>query len=91
MPRLPKEHPSADGLTIPLAEREATFLFVAPGGSPATAWINHVSAVPPPDIEQVPVSIFAAADQRVASAAEHRLSRGVAAYSSVRQPTDCEK
>ena len=70
-----QERPSADGLihalrdclrgAIPLAEREARFAFVAPGGSPATAWIklapwNHgysagrVIAVLPSDFEQVP-------------------------------------
>ena len=32
--------------------KQAEFLFV----------VKHVSAVPPPDIEQVPVSIFAAVD-----------------------------
>ena len=61
--------------------KQAEFLFV----------VKHVSAVPPPDIEQVPVSIFAAADQRAASAAEPRLSRGVVTYSPVRQLMDCNK
>ena len=51
--------------------KQAEFLFV----------VKHVSAVPPPDIEQVSVSIFAAADQRAASAAEPRVSGDVVTYS----------
>ena len=42
-PYIRKEHPSADGLTIPLAEREARFAFV----------VKRVIAVLPSDFEQV--------------------------------------
>ena len=47
-PYTPKEHPSADGLTIPLVEREARFVFV----------VKRVIAVLPLDFEQVYVFDF---------------------------------
>ena len=43
--------------------------------------VKRIIAVLSPEMEQVPVSIFALADQRAASAAELRLSGGVVTYS----------